>query len=172
MVPLAASAFSPTRPEFLLCTSSHVLQARVKYADSTPTGCAEGFGTCCSTELVVTVTNVVAIAKAAANYPKDLGISTGKDVRLTVHQQLDVQTPTRNKCVEEQSSLLGKEFLFFVYEHKTDLTPPNIWYSALIWYYPKWVDQMLQAADPVGPGICPVRDVVFPYSRSLRSRAP
>ena len=153
-VPVVANALTPVTHEQQFCNSSHVVQARVLHADVTPTLCGFGLATrpCCSGELVVTVTDVLGIRKAVASYPEDLGISTGKDVRLSVRRYLYPQKPTRATCAEDQSSLLRKEFLFSVHtnsgawaEGMTQVSKPP--YPAVIWPDRKWVEQVLRASD-------------------------
>ena len=161
-LPVVAHAISPATHEDLLCNASHVAQARIKSAQLTPTPCGvSSKDYCfCSGELVVSISSLWGIKKSVANYPEDVGISPGKDVRLAIQHSPLPQGPTVQICTEYESSILGKSFLFSIsttYGPWSDGTtrvsrPP---YFANIWPESRseWVQQTLRSRDG---NACPV----------------
>ena len=108
---------SPATQEEIFCASSHVVKAMVKRAPAPTSACVQQSSQycLCSGELVVEVESVLGMKKSVSDYPEDVGISEGKEVRLWWQEARYLSRPSSQQvCADIQPVLLGKEFIFSI----------------------------------------------------------
>lgn len=127
---LPVFALSPAPESELLCAGSHVVEATVESALVKPEACNGAMfagSTCaCRGELSIRVLKVIGVKPTVADYPEDVGISTGSAVPVLWMQQ--VWPPEKDgsaKCARLRDELLANSNLVSIstfYGHWSDGT--------------------------------------------------